>query len=192
MENPCLTLVLMAGLPGAGKTTLAARLGKSLGWPVIDKDKIKDEFTKDGYDNVEAGNQAYEESFALARDTLLNDQKSVILDSTAIHQFILDDARKIVSDIVNVHLKVILCVIEKYLRDYRLLHRPYQAPTVKVDPQTITDYLTLFEHLPPDNTLTIYTDGLLDEYLQTAISYLSNTQQSTERLYEPGYKVPGG
>jgi|SRR5579859_201084 len=192
MENRYLTLVLMAGLPGAGKTTLAARLGKALGWPIIDKDKIKDEFTKDGYNNKEAGNQAYEKSFAIARDTLLNDQKSVILDSAAIHQFILDDARKIVSDSVNVHLKIILCVIDKYLRDYRLQHRPYQAATVQVDPQTIPDYLALFKHLPPDNTLTIYTNGLLEEYLETAIAYLNDTQYSTERLYESGYKVPGG
>lgn len=32
------TLVMFAGLPGTGKSTLALALGKSLGWPVIDKD----------------------------------------------------------------------------------------------------------------------------------------------------------
>jgi len=38
-----LTLVLMAGLPGAGKTTLAYALGRELGWQVIDKDTYKGE-----------------------------------------------------------------------------------------------------------------------------------------------------
>jgi signal recognition particle GTPase len=38
-ENP--TLLLMAGLPGAGKTTLALALGRILHWPVVDKDTLK-------------------------------------------------------------------------------------------------------------------------------------------------------
>ncbi len=35
------TLVLMAGLAGTGKTSLALALGNRLGWPVIDKDTGK-------------------------------------------------------------------------------------------------------------------------------------------------------
>jgi predicted kinase len=31
-------LVLMAGVTGTGKSTLAGALGSSLGWPVVDKD----------------------------------------------------------------------------------------------------------------------------------------------------------
>ncbi len=35
------TLVLMAGPPGAGKTTLALAVSRALGWPVVDKDTLK-------------------------------------------------------------------------------------------------------------------------------------------------------
>ncbi len=36
------TVILVNGLPGAGKTTLATRLGEALGVPVISKDAIKE------------------------------------------------------------------------------------------------------------------------------------------------------
>jgi shikimate kinase len=42
MNNPRLTLVLMAGLPGAGKSTLASALSRELDWHVIDKDRHKE------------------------------------------------------------------------------------------------------------------------------------------------------
>jgi predicted ATPase len=38
MSSDVPTLVLMVGLPGAGKSTLALALGRALGWPVVDKD----------------------------------------------------------------------------------------------------------------------------------------------------------
>ncbi len=34
-------LLLMAGHPGAGKSTLALAIGCALGWPVLDKDTLK-------------------------------------------------------------------------------------------------------------------------------------------------------
>lgn len=35
-------IVLVNGLPGSGKTTLATRLGRRLGWPVLSKDRVKE------------------------------------------------------------------------------------------------------------------------------------------------------
>ena len=36
-----LTLVLMAGMPGSGKSSPALALGRLLNWPVVDKDTLK-------------------------------------------------------------------------------------------------------------------------------------------------------
>ncbi|MDQ2886254.1 MAG: ATP-binding protein [Chloroflexota bacterium] len=46
------TLVLMAGFPGTGKTTLAKRLSQRLDWQVIDKDGIKERFMLEGLPRV--------------------------------------------------------------------------------------------------------------------------------------------
>ncbi|MBV9692045.1 MAG: histidine phosphatase family protein [Ktedonobacteraceae bacterium] len=54
-----LTLVLMAGLPGTGKTTLAAELGRRLQWLVVDKDMLKLSLLQSGmeYDLERKGNE---------------------------------------------------------------------------------------------------------------------------------------
>jgi predicted kinase len=77
------TLVLMAGLPGAGKTTLALALGRALGWPVVDKDTLKSPLLKLGIANEVAGPASYTLLLALARDLLVHQRLSVILDSPA-------------------------------------------------------------------------------------------------------------
>jgi tRNA uridine 5-carbamoylmethylation protein Kti12 len=40
-------LIALKGLSGSGKSTLGRALGKQLGWPLIDKDDVKD--ILDGY-----------------------------------------------------------------------------------------------------------------------------------------------
>jgi len=35
-------LIAFKGPPGAGKSTIARALSKQLGWPLIDKDDVKD------------------------------------------------------------------------------------------------------------------------------------------------------
>ena len=42
VDSPKLTLTLIAGLPGAGKTTLADNLGRELNWLVLHRDIIRD------------------------------------------------------------------------------------------------------------------------------------------------------
>ena len=86
-----LTLVMMAGLPGSGKTTLAYALGRELGWQVIDKDKDRELLVEQGFDEDRAGKVAYELSFAHARTLLTRHHISAILDTAALHHFILDN-----------------------------------------------------------------------------------------------------
>jgi len=76
-----LTLVLMAGMPGAGKTTPALALGRSLGWPVIDKDSLKSPMLTKGISNDLAGPASYALMLAMADDLLVRQRLSAILDS---------------------------------------------------------------------------------------------------------------
>ena len=169
--NKKLTLVLMAGFPGAGKSTFASALGRKLNWHVIDKDRHKEVLLKQGWNDEKAGMAAYELAFETARSVLTKQQASVILDSAALHTFILENAQDIVNSVANAHLKVILCVADRNLRNERLRNRPFQITSVRVDPATIADYLQYFKHLPSDK-LTLYTVNPFEECLARASDYL--------------------
>jgi predicted kinase len=67
-------LVLMKGSPGTGKSVVARTLGARLGWPVIDKDDVRDRLPD------ELGGLSYEAMLAVAR-TQLQIGLSVIADS---------------------------------------------------------------------------------------------------------------
>jgi len=165
------TLVLMAGLPGAGKTTLAYALGRELGWQVIDKDIYKNVLVKRGLDAVQAGKAAYEISFAQIRAFLIHQQISVILDTAALQHFILDEVMQILKGTDRALLKVILCVADRDLRNYRLRTRRFQPTSIRVDPATIPDYLRYFDHLPK-NKLIIETNVQLFQCIIQAREYI--------------------
>lgn len=171
MKNNKTTLVLMAGLPGAGKSTLAFALGLALRWHVIDKDGHKEVLLRQGIEAETAGNATYELAFEIARNSIIKQHASIILDSAALHPFILDNALSIVQGAQDARLKIILCVADRITRDERLRKRPFQLTNIRVNPETISAYLELFTHLPP-NTLIIYTIDPLETYLEKAIEYL--------------------
>jgi predicted kinase len=70
-------LIAMKGLAGSGKSTLAHALSRELGWPLIDKDDVKD--LLDSYMQA-AGPLAYEVMYNIARRQLLQGL-NVICDS---------------------------------------------------------------------------------------------------------------
>lgn len=171
MNHSRLTLLLMAGLPGAGKSTLASALSRELNWHVIDKDRHKELLLKQAIDEEKAGIATYELAFEIARSVLIRQQAPVILDSAALHTFILENAQDIVRSVPNAQLKVILCVADRDLRNRRLRDRPAQITNIQADPETIAGYLLLFKHLPPD-ILTLYTNRSIEECLTEARVYL--------------------
>ena len=173
MEHPRLTLVMMAGLPGAGKTTLAYALEKELGWRVIDKDKYRSNEFRDELDDELASRKAYDLSFTEIYHTLKVDRTSVIFDTAALYSSIVDMVEEIVGNIEGVRLKVVLCVIDKEERDIRLRNRPQQYTSITVESASVADYLQLFDHLPPDK-LILHTHISCEDCLIKAKEYITS------------------
>lgn len=78
-------LVLVGGLPGTGKSTLAQGLGERLDWDVLRSDELRKEFAVGGAEadlyNQEMTARTYEELLERARIALQHGE-SVILDAT--------------------------------------------------------------------------------------------------------------
>ena len=114
-----LTLVLMAGMPGTGKTTLALALGRTFGWPVIDKDSLKSPLLTIGVSEELAGPASYALMLEMAHDLLVQQGLSVILDSPGRFPFVLERVLDMTEQ-VGANLKIIRCVANRELRNQRL------------------------------------------------------------------------
>lgn len=168
--------VLMAGLPGTGKTSLAAALGEKLGWPVIGKDFLKTSLLtmELGWSEDLIGRVAYDLLFDLARDFHLCQGFSLIFDTSAHRDFILKHVIEIVAE-AGAELKIIYCTASPELRRKRLEERiasnsylPFMMQTGTAD---IEDDLEYFSHLPPDRFI-VDTAGSLVQCLEDVLRYI--------------------
>jgi predicted kinase len=97
-------LIALKGLSGSGKSTLGSALSKRLGWPLIDKDDVKD--LLDG-STPEAGGLSYDIMFTIARRQLLQGL-NVICDSPLVSNRAYQHARDIAAE-SSTSLAVVEC-----------------------------------------------------------------------------------
>ncbi|MDQ3704541.1 MAG: ATP-binding protein [Chloroflexota bacterium] len=98
-------LVALRGMPGSGKSTLGRAISKRLGWPIIDKDDVKDLI--DGHCD-DSGTLAYEVMFNIARRQL-QQGLNVICDSPLTYASLYEQARRVADD-TGARLVVLECV----------------------------------------------------------------------------------
>ena len=179
------TLVLMAGLPGVGKTTLALALGSRLGWAVVDKDGLKAPFLevpllKGKFDEDSAGWAAYEYSLNVTEHFLVKQQLSVILDTSLLHPFILDQAKKLTAR-SGAQLKILLCEVDEPTRRHRLRTRKASISQSKghLVPK---EGAKQFEEFDPSLYRRIWTKRPLKAYVEEALMYVMEYEQVQEAI----------
>jgi hypothetical protein len=74
-------LVIVGGLPGTGKSTLAQSLGHELGAPVLNRDVIEASLRRSGLDGVDRSRRPANDLLATLAGDILGQDRSVIVDS---------------------------------------------------------------------------------------------------------------
>lgn len=123
-------LIAMKGYAGSGKSTLSRALSRELGWPLIDKDDVKD--LLDGHASA-AGPLAYDIMFNIARRQLLQGL-NVICDSPLTGNISYEHAQSIARE-AHASLAVLECTCsaptlwEQRINARKLLHLPAHHQT---------------------------------------------------------------
>lgn len=149
-------LLLMAGFAGAGKTTLAKWLieqldksaasygSESSKWKILSKDHLKLHHLRLGEEVKQAGWNAFEDLFKNLKEEVFEKRKSVIIDTSNEHPFVLDHIIQVMRQLEQHHirpyLRVILCVANKETRANRLRERGSEfSPFVENLPEIVDD-----------------------------------------------------
>ena|SRR3989338_1426831 len=110
------TLVVFKGLPGTGKSTLAKGLCQQTGWPLVERDIIKEELLRGGTPDSEVGLKSHQAMWQQA-EGFIQEGMSCICDTNLNQPVILDDLKEIEKGI-RVKILIVECVAdEEVMRD---------------------------------------------------------------------------
>ena len=168
-----LTLLLMAGPPGSGKTSLAVALSRVLGWPTVDKDTLKSPMLRAGVPEEIAGPASYDLMFEVGRDLLLRQGFSVILDSPAGYPLVIERAKELATE-AGANLRFVLCLADHQLRNRRLAERVAMQSQWAADVRILDDGTERWVPLLPAFALAVRTDSPVEGLLPHFIDYLQN------------------
>ncbi len=172
-------LILMSGLPGTGKSTIAEKVAGSAGFEIIQTDRVRKELqsgpdarlsTQDPY-SEQAKQAIYDECLRRAREALF-EGKRVILDAT----FHSSDRRRMFTQLarqMGVRVHLLIC-----RADREVIRRRLAARTNSISDADWEVYLKLAEKWDPPTprerrfTRFIPTDVELSESVDRALEYL--------------------
>lgn len=163
-------LLLVAGPPGVGKTTLAFSVGRELGWIVLDKDTLKSCLLNLQTPEAIAGPASYELLLDIGRDALSMGQ-SIILDCPAHHRSFLDRCAVLAKD-TGAEFRIFLCLLDRERRVRRMKTRSVRpSQWTMLDESRETDPDEWIEFFP-DHALVMWLDRPIATVTAQAINVL--------------------
>ncbi|MEJ7902406.1 MAG: AAA family ATPase [Thermomicrobiales bacterium] len=183
-ESAPLVLILMAGMPGAGKSTVALALGAEFGMPVIDKDVIVSAMLNEDIAGDIAHPAAYRATFDLVEHMLREQRLSVIVDTPAVYPATLEWATNLCTE-TDATIIPVLCSADGEARYDRMAAREGMRSHSKGTSRRPGTAREQFNHFP-DNTIELDTMGAEDDVTLEAIAAVrlrirSEVQHSVQR-----------
>lgn len=179
-------LLQMAGVSGAGKSSLARSIGRHTGAVVIDYDVVKSAALDTGFTWHEAGRIGYGTSRAVA-DSLLAQGLSVVLDSPCRFQQIVDEGTAIAQSRGAAYAFIECGIVDEDVVRQRMNARErYRSqrvafdvppPDAPFDPKAVADYSHNTKY-PTSPWLFIDTQQSPEHCLTLALDYLNNRANS--------------
>lgn len=176
-------LIVMKGFAGSGKSTLARALSRERGWPLVDKDDVKD--LLDGHAQA-AGPLAYAIMFNIARRQLLQGLH-VICDSLLTGNISYERAQKIAQE-TQASLVIVECncpdesVLRRCINDRKLLQLPTHHQTDWDAYQVLLRQSQFQAHQYPITHPHLVVDTIrpLQECLASVLTWLDHLKQLSQ------------
>ena len=172
-------LVALKGLPSIGKSTFASALGKTLGWPVLDKDDFMD---------PPDSTLAYELLFGLC-GRLLGQGQNVVCDSPLMYASLYAQAQRTASQ-AGARLVIIECYLAEpeHRRRVERLDQPGLAAHKIATWPALQAYVERISPYPTDAPcLRLDLAQPLGDLIQQAVGWLARDAPAGS-----GPVVPGG
>jgi len=163
-------LVMVCGLPGTGKTTLAKALAEKLGAVHISSDTVRMKmFEKRTYSEKEK-EKVYGTMFVEA-ERLLEEGKKIVLDATFYRKKLRDAARKLAKKTES-RFYIIECVTHENLLRERIFARGKEKAESEADLGVYEKVKVVFEPIG-EKHLVVDTSKALEKQVELVFGYLA-------------------
>ena len=171
-------LCQMSGIPGTGKSKLAAYISEMTNAVLLDLDVIKSSILDSFENNIDfkfAGKIAYELIYSLA-DSNLKIGNSVVIDSPCSYEIIITNG----TDLAKKH-RIPYKFIECYLTDLTELNRrrverdilPSQMINIPIDQEMFQESISSLVRPLDYEYLLVDTSPVIDKYIGNVLEYLN-------------------